>query len=535
MKSPPRLDMSFSSFPPIVQPLSLPVPSLHPALASLFLPTSLPASTKPLAQTHSDSSVVGYVERLHLRGTCTRNGQHFCLADEMQEIATERSLARALFPRTQLRNIWTPPRSSALDQEVVIRSNALPETGYISDIDFSPNGRTVAASSTGESVSVLDPNTGRKVHYVMRAHNSPVTRIRFLTDFQFATGSTDCTVALWDVRNLKEGAVNTWRAHCQPIRSIDYDSTTGQVITASQDGSVRYWHLSQMQTPKSSPPEGSSSESDPSNASHGVIFNCPKFKHASMNDDFLVLSNNRGVLFVIENLSVKHLKVDTDNIRFDDSIKMQLCFFNPNASITKRNKIRVIESEEYSPISWGVVSNMSCLVIHPTLPILLMRITTSRRMEERQAELKDWICICNLQRRDDHGGMLGSFGSDILEEVLLYAGEEGRYSTFVEKRPCFSICGRVIASPTSDGVRLMAFTPDLDSHDKSTFQPLTQQWRHAQQQPSFLSNSTVPTFSQIAKVEHLQCASICCKFSPNDLILAVGDANSQVYFCQPRL
>lgn len=521
----PYLSLVMGLAPSSSHPSSLSYPHSTSAVPERGKPPPPRCSGRRALFTGGSDGVRSYVERLPLCGV----HDSARMADATHEIVTEGSLARVLLPRFQTRNVWEPRRCS--EQEVVVRSDASQEVGYISDMDFSQSGRMLAASSTSKSVCVLDPNTGKEVSYIERAHAAPVSRIRYVSDYQFVTGSVDGTLALWDVRNTKEGAVKTWMGHCKPIRSIDFDSRTLTVVTSSQDEVVRHWHLPRLQAQSQQDSSSSSESSD--DPSQSVTFNCPKFHQACMNDEFLVFTNAGGILFVIENLRVDHLKADTKDIRFDDSIKIQLCFFTPNASVTRRNRIRVIESNDYMPISWATVSNISHIALHATMPILLMRITTSRRTEGK-VEILDWTCVCNLQPQQNYGGMLGSFGSDVMEEFLLYSCEEARYASFIEKKPCFSGCGRVIASPTSDGVRLMAFSPNLDAHNATFSQQVIQQWNRSQQ-PTFWSNSVVPTLCEVAKVEHTQYSSVCCKFSPKDLVLAVGDSHSQVYFCQPRL
>lgn len=65
-------------------------------------------------------------------------------------------------------------------------------------------------------------------------------------------------------------------------------------------------------------------------------------------------------------------------------------------------------------------------------------------------KMKDWTSIYMLYLTipvDDSIDTLRAYGTDIMEENLLFACEETRYSTFFDKKSCFSKCGCVVASP----------------------------------------------------------------------------------------
>ena len=54
-----------------------------------------------------------------------------------------------------------------------------------------------------------------------------------------------------------------------------------------------------------------------------------------------------------------------------------------------------------------------------------------------------------------------AFGANVLQDILVFATEEARYASFREKQPSFSLCGRVIASPDIDGVKLLRFSDNM--------------------------------------------------------------------------
>lgn len=440
-------------------------------------------------------------------------------------------LARSLYPRMQLRNVWeVPATGNAGDEDtgvVVAQDPSADEVGYISDMEFSQDGRYLVASSTGNALYIFDPNTGRLRHSIKKPHGDAVSKVRFVNNLQFVSGSADCTLALWDVRK-PTAPVNVLRAHGRPIRSIDYDSNSGMLISAAQDGQFRYWHLPSFQTP------GTGDQETDTPGLRGVLLACPNLSQAcfSLNKGMAVWINTHGTIFVVDNLDVGHLRYDLRSLRFDESIKMQLCWFTPNASVNRRNRIRVIEAEDYSPALGATVSNVAHSSFHPILPAVLLRLTTSMKVGFRQ-DIRVWTCISNLQQHclgnDAFGG--SSFGTNVMEETLLFSTAETKYSSFREKKPCFTSCGRLIASPDKYGIRLLSFSSGLDTCGT------------AYKRNCVSSGSTALGFwpsgpanlVAIRKIERGTNSTICCKFSPNDMLLAVGDSDCNVSFYQPSL
>ena len=434
--------------------------------------------------------------------------------------------ARALYPHMQLRNVWEVPETGNAGEEengiVAPHDPCADEDGFISDIEFSQDGRTLVASSTGNALYVFEPNTGRLRHSIKKPHGDAVSKVRFVDDLQFVSGSADCSLALWDLRKPAT-PINVLRAHCRPICSVDFDSNSGMLISTAQDGQFRYWHLPSFQT--SGNPEQASDKA----GLRGVLLTCPNFSQACLSSNMKIAAwiNSHGTVFVVNNLDIQFLSDDLKNLRFDESIKMQLCWFTPNASINKRNRLRVIESEDYSPAIGSTVSKVGHMSLHPTLAATLLRFTTSVKLGLRQ-DVKVWTCIGNLRQHclgsDAFGG--SSFGTNVMEETLLYSINETKYSSFRAKIPCFSPCGRLIASPDKYGLRLLGFSRSLDTCESACVAT------SASARPLFWPSAPRELVT-MKKIERATNSTICCKFSPNDMLLAVGDSNCTVSFYQP--
>lgn len=409
------------------------------------------------------------------------------------------------------------------------------DPGFITDLDFAPDGRYLVASCTNKEVYIFNCHNGRLLNRFEKAHNDAVSRVRFVSDFHFVSGSVDGTMVLWDIR--KQGTeLGKLIGHTKPIRSIDYDRNLDWIISSAQDGQVRFWYLPSIGGQVEHSLAGANEDNSPY---RGILLTCPNFNQACLGPKALVLCKDASsTIFVIENLDLLHMREDLKNKRLDESFKFQMSWFTPNASPTKRNRIRVFECEDYSPVVGATVSSVSHLTFHPYLPLLLLRLTTNRRVSFRQ-ELKDWICVCTLQetyRQYSHqasnmGFLMTGFGSNIIDETLLFQSEEERFASFREKRVSFSNCGRLIASPSKFGVRVMSFSKEMHSIDELLIL-----------KKSITAGSMWP-INPLGPAELLTCCSIerpvgstiCCKFSPTDTILAAGDSNNQISFCQPVL
>ena len=478
-------------------------------------------------------------------------------------------LSKLLYRQLQLRNSWRydPPIEEDIEEER-IRARVQPKSAaFVTDIDFSPEGRFLVGGCADGSVPIFISSSGKLLHRTDTitsemsttaaasegegaggiGTNHPATvksavmRVRFIGEHQFVTGSASGIVALWDVR--KPGVcVNRLLGHGgSAIRSLDFDPESDCIISASHDGQVRFWYRPAFQV------RTEHQDSDEQFcAFRGVLLDCPRFNQACLSKGtrsstrkLVICTENTGNMFLIDNFDLRNLKNDLKLLRFDDTIKLRLSWFSPsNASPFHRNRVSMLECEDYCPQREASVSAVSCIVFHPFLPVLLIRLTTTRR-NLYSREVKDWTCISTVKvpLSDDHHtkskselqSLMKGFGSNIVEgETLLFVAEEERYAPFREKRVCFSNCGRLVASPNKTGVRLLGFSEDLHLLNSVEQRSSFSLWSFGS-----LSHSN---FVPIYTVEGNQSSpTLCCQFSPVDILLATGDLNGHISFYQPKI
>lgn len=437
---------------------------------------------------------------------------------------------KILYTQLSIRNTWEYERPSTAQVPPPVS-----DPGFITDLDFSPDGRYLVASCTNKEAYIFNSHNGRLLKRFEKAHKDAVSRVRFVNDFHFVSGAVDGTMMLWDIR--KQGTVvGKLTGHTKSIRSIDFDRKLEWIISSAQDGQVRFWYLPVIGDQVEKVNLGANEDSSPY---RGVLLTCPNFNQACLGPSaFMLCKDATNTVFAIENLDLLHLREDFKNKRLDDSFKFQMSWFTPNASPTKRNRIRIFECEDYSPVADAAVSSLSHITCHPHLPLFLLRLTTNRRISFRQ-ELKDWICVCTLQepyrqhsyQASNMGFLMAGFGSNIVEETLLFQSEEERFASFREKRVSFSNCGKLVASPSKFGVRVLSFSKGMHSVDE--LQILKRSTTEGGMWP-FHPLGPAQLFT-CCNIERPVGSTICCKFSPTDTILAIGDSNNQISFCQPVL
>jgi WD40 repeat protein len=107
------------------------------------------------------------------------------------------------------------------------------------DVAFSPDGKTLASTSSDNTVRLWDPAT-RKPLAVLRGHTDMVYAVAFSPDGKTLAGaSSDNTVRLWGPGARKP--LGRITGHTNTVYAVAFSPDGKTLATASYDNTVRVW------------------------------------------------------------------------------------------------------------------------------------------------------------------------------------------------------------------------------------------------------------------------------------------------------
>ncbi|XP_062125018.1 DDB1- and CUL4-associated factor 10 homolog [Drosophila sulfurigaster albostrigata] len=281
-------------------------------------------------------------------------------------------------------------------------STAGRDTGAIFNLEYNADGNVVVAATQRKCVLVFDAITQEEIFKVPDAHTDSVNCIKFFDDRKFATGSDDFTVALWDLRNMKQ-KLRVLHGHSNWVKNIEYSSKEKLLVTSGFDGSIFTWDI------KSQTEQGLISQR---------VFHASGLMRCRISPagDKLVLCTSGGYIMIVHHLDLTTLHKDLCGFRPGIYRLMQLGEqFIPQAAkydhvFSKRQKKNRVELVTDFP-EQNDAEMIMALQIHPQCRCMLTRNVSCDEQSE-------WTCI-----------------HDINEEPEVTEDETGDEPTIKRKRP----------------------------------------------------------------------------------------------------
>ncbi|WP_294537695.1 PH domain-containing protein [uncultured Rhodoblastus sp.] len=108
-------------------------------------------------------------------------------------------------------------------------------------LDFSPDGRWLAAGAYEHDLKIWNTATGQAVHN-FSGHTSYVKAVKYSVDGKFLiSGSEDATVKIWDVDS--ERLLHDLAGHTDRVSSVAFSLDGQQAYSASDDSTIKIWDV----------------------------------------------------------------------------------------------------------------------------------------------------------------------------------------------------------------------------------------------------------------------------------------------------
>ena len=127
-----------------------------------------------------------------------------------------------------------------------VKSFSTKEVVY--SVDFSTDGNYLATGEGNKTeegkykINIWNIEKG-KAEKSFTAHTRQITNLRFTSDDKILASSGNRVIKLWDISGDKPVEKMTINAHARWINDINFSKNNAQLISTSQDGTVKIWDL----------------------------------------------------------------------------------------------------------------------------------------------------------------------------------------------------------------------------------------------------------------------------------------------------
>lgn len=227
--------------------------------------------------------------------------------------------------------------------------------------------------------------------------------LRFLDDRIFATCSDDCSVCIWDLRNLKS-RVHQLSGHKSWVKNIEYSRRDNLIVTSGLDGSIYTWDVnggeeSRYQKVFHTPGNYSSGDGKWISIIRRSLIPGLMRCRISNDDSKMVICTTGGYLIIVNDLNLSTLAADLKGFRPNLHRLMQLGdqyfpivseFRHVFDTRRRRNRIELVSDFPENNEAEVICS----LAIHPHNWVAI-----SRNMNAD--EQSEWTCVHDVQEMAD--------------------------------------------------------------------------------------------------------------------------------------
>ncbi|OQV15230.1 E3 ubiquitin-protein ligase RFWD2 [Hypsibius exemplaris] len=122
--------------------------------------------------------------------------------------------------------------------------NSLDAKANVCCVQFSPQNRHILAyGSADHSIHVYDLRNTRYAFAVLKSHKKAVAYVKFMSEWELVSASTDSTLRLWDLKAVNgPAAVKTFTGHHNEKNFVGLDCSGNYIATGSENNSLCIYH-----------------------------------------------------------------------------------------------------------------------------------------------------------------------------------------------------------------------------------------------------------------------------------------------------